>query len=115
MSGIVIICMNSAKTKAALIVYSLAFGFSSGTIVPSGSAAFTLCPKDPRDIGTYLGMGMAVSSVAALVASPIGGALIDQYDGFLPMAVFSGIMCIVGGLFAMASKASTPQGLLGKI
>ncbi|KAJ0419388.1 major facilitator superfamily domain-containing protein [Aspergillus carlsbadensis] len=63
-TGLVIFCMTSATTNAGLIVYALFFGFTSGTIVSGASAAFASCPKDARDIGTYLGMGMAVAGVA---------------------------------------------------
>jgi MFS family permease len=112
-TGIVILCMNAAKSTAALIVYSLAIGFSSGTIISGASAAFSLCAEDPRDFGTYMGMGMGVASLAALIGPPVNGALVDQYGGFLQVSIFSGVMCLVGGLTALASKATTPQGILG--
>ncbi len=51
-TGIVIFTMNSVVSNAALVVYSIAFGFVSGTIISGASAAFTICAKDPRDIGT---------------------------------------------------------------
>jgi MFS family permease len=50
-TGIVIFCINSATTNAGLIVYSVVFGFASGTIISGSAAAFSLCPKDPRDKG----------------------------------------------------------------
>jgi MFS family permease len=114
-TGIVIFCLTKAETTAALVLYSIAFGFSSGTIVSGGSAAFTVCPKDPRDIGTYLGMGLAVGSLAALIGPPVNGVLVDRYGGFLEVFIFSGVMCLAGGCTALASKAATPQGILGKI
>jgi MFS family permease len=66
-TGIVIFCMNSATTNASLIVYSVVFGFASGTIISGASAVISLCPKDPRDIGTYMGMGMAISGLGLLI------------------------------------------------
>ena len=103
-TGTVIFCMTKAESTTALVLYSIAIGFASGAIVSGASAAFTLCPKDPRDFGTYLGMGIAMSSIAVLIGPPINGALINRYGGFLQASVFSGTMCLVGGCIALASK-----------
>ena len=112
-TAILIFCMNSITNEAGLIVFAIFFGFMSGTIISGASAALSICPKDPRDIGTYLGMGLALASVASLIGPPINGALLEHYDSFFPVAMFSGAMSLVGGLIAVSSKLSTPQGLLG--
>ncbi|KAF2811946.1 monocarboxylate permease-like protein [Mytilinidion resinicola] len=113
MTGVVILCMNKAETTAALVVYSIAFGFTSGTIVSGAAAAFSVCTKDPRDVGTYMGMGMAIASLAVLIGPPVNGALVAKYGEFLELTIFSGVMCLVGGFIAIASKAATPEGLMG--
>ncbi|PYH99745.1 MFS general substrate transporter [Aspergillus ellipticus CBS 707.79] len=114
-TGIIIFCMDKAESNAALIVYSVIFGFSSGTIISGGSAAFTLCPKDPRDLGTYIGMGLGAASLAALAGPPISGKFVDVYGGFFEMSMFCGATCLFGGFLALVSKAMTPQGLFGRI
>ncbi|KAF4340695.1 riboflavin transporter MCH5 [Fusarium beomiforme] len=114
-TGVVILCMNEAKTTAALVVYALAFGFSSGTIISGVSAAFTLVSKDPRNNGTYMGMGLAVSSFAALIGPPVNGALVSKYGGFFQVSVFSGVMCLFGGSLAVLAKLKTKEGLFGRI
>ena len=114
-TGIIICCLNKAETIATLVLYSVVFGFSWGTIVSGSSAAFAVCPKDPRDIGTYMGMGLAVSSFGALIGPPVNGMLVNRYGGFSEAFTFSGVMCLVGGCTALVSKAATPQGILGKI
>ncbi|EED20221.1 monocarboxylate permease, putative [Talaromyces stipitatus ATCC 10500] len=113
-SGVAIFCMNSAKSNDSLIVYSVAFGFASGTIISGGSAAFSVCPQDPRDIGTYMGMGMAISGLGALIGPPINGAIEGKYGGFFEVSMFSGAMCLLGGLVVIAAKLATKQGLLGR-
>lgn len=113
-TGLIVCCMSQPESNAALIVYAVFFGFNSGTVVSGGSAAMATTPKDPRDIGTYLGMGMAVASIAVLIGPPINGRLLDQY-GFLAVGLFSGIACITGGLIAFSSKLATPKGLWGKV
>jgi MFS family permease len=114
-TGIMVFCINEAKTNAAIIVYSVFFGFVSGTIISSASAAISLCTNDPRNLGTYMGMGLGLSAIAVLIGPPINGALIDEYGGFAQVAIFSGVLSSVGGLVALASKSVTSEGLLGKV
>lgn len=113
-SGIVIFCWDKAETTAALVVYSIAIGFTSGTVVSGASAAFTECPTDPRDLGTYIGMGMGLSSFAALIGPPVNGVLVSNYGGFSQVTIFSGVMVLAGSFVAFATKATTPKGLFGR-
>ncbi|KAJ5771157.1 uncharacterized protein N7511_003208 [Penicillium nucicola] len=115
LTGIIIFCMNEAKSTPALIVYSIAFGFWSGTIISGSTAAFSTVIPDPRAVGTYLGTGMAVASLASLIGPPVNGALLNKYGGFLQVSIFSGTMCIVGGFIALLTKTTTSQGLLGRV
>ncbi|KAI0126806.1 major facilitator superfamily domain-containing protein [Xylariales sp. AK1849] len=113
MTSIVIFCLNSATNDTGLIVYSIFFGFTSGTIISGGSAALSVCPKHARDFGTYIGMGMAVAGFGALIGPPVNGAIVNRYGGYLEVSMFSGTMCLVGGLFAVAAKVTTLEGLMG--
>ena len=113
-TGTVVFCMNLPTTNAELIGYSVVFGFFSGTIISGASAAFSLCPKDPRDMGTWMGMGMSISGIGGLIGPPINGAFVDNYGGFSQVSMFSGAMCLFGGCIAYLAKAATPQGLLGR-
>jgi len=113
-TGIVVLCMNAATSIAGLVVYSIAIGFASGTIISGATAAFTACTDNPRNLGTYMGMGIAVGSIAALIGPPVNGALVHRYAGFLELSLFSGVMCLFGGVMAFASKGATTQGLWGR-
>ena len=114
LTALIIFCLNKAETNAELIVYSIAIGFTSGTVISGGSAAYTVIPKDPRDMGTYMGMGLAIGSLAALIGPPINGALADQSNGFLKVSIFSGSMCMFGGILVFVTKIATPKGIFGK-
>ncbi|CCC07207.1 hypothetical protein SMACR_08588 [Sordaria macrospora] len=114
-TGVIIFCMNSAVSNAALIVYSVAFGFGSGTIISGASAAFSVCPKSQQDIGTYMGMGLAISALGGLIGPPINGAFISKFGGFFEVSMFSGAVCLLGGFVAVATKLATPEGFLGKV
>ncbi|KAF2114255.1 major facilitator superfamily domain-containing protein [Lophiotrema nucula] len=114
-SGITIMCMTTAKSTAGLVVYSIGLGFSSGTIISGATVALSLCVNDPRELGTYMGMAMAIGSISALIGPPINGALLDRYSGFLPLSIFSGVFCLAGGAVAFVTKFTTVEGLWGRI
>ncbi|KAK3896678.1 riboflavin transporter MCH5, partial [Staphylotrichum tortipilum] len=65
-TGVIGLCMNTATSTASLVVYSIAFGFSSDTIISGASAAFSICTDDPRNLGTYMGRGVTGSGVRVL-------------------------------------------------
>jgi MFS family permease len=114
-TGIMVFCINEPTTNAAIIVYAIFFGFVSGTIISSASAAISVCTSDPRNLGTYMGMGLGLSAFAVLVGPPINGALIQTYHGFSQVSIFSGLMTLLGGFIALGSKAATKEGLFGKV
>jgi MFS family permease len=114
-TGIIIFCMNKPKSNPALIVYSVAFGFWSGTIISGASAALSILIPDPRVAGTYLGMALGVASMAALIGPPINGALVNKYHGFFEVSILSGTTCVLGGIIAFVIKTRTSQGLMGRV
>lgn len=114
-NAIVIFCMSSTSSTAGLVVYTAVFGFVSGSIISGASAALSVCVDDPRDIGTYLGMGMAVSSLGALIGPPVNGVFVDKYGGFFEVSMFSGSACLVGSLIVVTAKLVTSEGLFGRI
>lgn len=112
-TGIIVCCITSTTSNAGLIVYSVFIGLASGTVVSGSTAAITRVVKDPRDMGTYMGMAMAVASVSVLIGPPINGRLLNNY-GYLPLALFSGIACICGAVAALVSKYYALGSLVGK-
>jgi MFS family permease len=114
-TGLMVFLINEPTTNAGIIVYSVFFGFVSGTIITAASAAISGCTKDPRNQGTYMGMGMGLAACAVLMGPPINGAFIDTYGGFRQVSIFSGVLCLTGGVLALCSKLVTPEGLFGKV
>ncbi|KAH0497995.1 hypothetical protein TgHK011_005276 [Trichoderma gracile] len=113
-TSIVIFCMDSATSNAAIIVYSAVFGFASGTIVSGAAVSITGCAPDPRDIGTYTGMGLALGALGALIGPPIDGAFVKHYAGFFEATMFSGAMCLFGGFIVLVAKFASPQGVFSR-
>ncbi|EHK26035.1 uncharacterized protein TRIVIDRAFT_63367 [Trichoderma virens Gv29-8] len=113
-TSIVIFCMNSTMNNAAIIVYAAVFGFTSGTIISGATVSITGCASDPRNVGTYTGMGLALGAVGALIGPPIDGAFVKHYVGFFEATMFSGAMCLFGGFVVLLAKYASPQGLFSK-
>ncbi|OAA73640.1 Major facilitator superfamily domain, general substrate transporter [Cordyceps fumosorosea ARSEF 2679] len=113
-TGVVVFCFNLPQSNASIIAYAAVFGFVSGTIISGASAAISVFARDARDIGTYMGMGMALASIGVLVGPPVNGAFVKAYGGYFEVSVFSGTVCLFGGILALAIKAMMPQGLFGR-
>lgn len=112
-SGIIIYFMDFVRTDAALIGYSIVFGFWSGTIMSGTTAALPVCTNDLQKMGTYLGMALFLISFGTLIGPPISGALIERY-GFYEAALFSGSITVFGGLITGFAKLYTPAGIFGR-
>lgn len=114
-TAILIFCWQKATTNAGIIVFAAVFGFCSGAIVSGMATCFATIPKNPKNIGTYMGMGLGLASFGALAGPPINGALVDQYGGYEQATIFSGVMVLVAGLIILFGKATTEKGILGKV
>jgi MFS family permease len=88
-----------ANSSAAIIVYSVLFGFSSGGFVSLGSPLIAQI-SDIRQIGVRTGTAFAVQSFGALTGSPIAGAIVTaQHGDFLGLQLFCGF-AMLGSVFA---------------
>ncbi|GKT63083.1 monocarboxylate permease-like protein [Colletotrichum tofieldiae] len=115
LTSISIFCWPKAVTEAGIIGFSAAYGLTSGAIISGGSVVFTLCPKTPKDIGTYMGMGIAFASLAVLVGPPVSGALLNRFHGYSQISIFGGVVCLAGTVLALCAKLFTKEGLLGVV
>lgn len=113
-TGILCFCWPLAKTNASIIVISILLGFCSGAIASGASVAFTLCPDDPKNMGTYMGVGMALAAGAAIAGPPTSGALLDKYGGFDQVSWFAGVTTLFGAMIAIAAKSQSKMGLFGR-
>ena len=103
-TGVLIFCWNKMTTNATMILFAVLYGFFSGAIVSLMSAALAQVPKDARNIGTYMGMGMAIVSIATLIGPPINGALVTRFGAFEQSSTMSGTFAVVGGLSVILTK-----------
>ena len=87
-----------ATANAPIILFAALFGIGSGAGIGLTPA---LCAgiSPIKDIGVRTGTVFAVSSIAALTGSPLGGRIIADSEGtFKDTIVFSGVSCAIGGV-----------------
>ncbi|KAJ0422506.1 major facilitator superfamily domain-containing protein [Aspergillus carlsbadensis] len=100
-TGILTLCWQRVEGSGGVIAFTAIFGFFSGAIISGGTVALASCASDAKNIGTYMGMGMAVVSIAPLIGPPISGALEDTRLGFQAVSDFAGVVGVFGGLFTL--------------
>ncbi|KAK2068949.1 hypothetical protein P8C59_003563 [Phyllachora maydis] len=114
-TGVVTLCLTLATTPGGVVAYAVIFGFCSGAIVSGGSVVFALTADSPRDIGTYIGMGMPLASVAQLVGPPINGVFLAGPAGYTCASLFSGAMLLLGGFVVVLVKLKTAPALFARV
>lgn len=114
-TGMLCLVWQVCKSNAAMIVFAAFYGFFSGAIVSLMSACFAQVPKDPRNIGTYMGMGMFLVAFAALAGPPMNGALVAAHHSFTQASIMSGVLILAGGMMVLVVKSTTEKGVFGKI
>jgi predicted MFS family arabinose efflux permease len=99
MCGALLIAWTAVHSTGALIVFALLYGFFSGSFVSLPPSVLVALSPDLSKVGTRIGMSFSVSSLGALIGSPVGGALLNLHTGhYVRMQVF----CAVAMLFACA-------------
>ena len=114
-TGVLVLVWPRVGGTAGIVVFSVFFGFTSGAIVSGATVALSMCPDSLEDMGTWMGQGMAIASLAALVGPPVTGALVERFGGFTEVSVFGGVFTLVGAALAVVAKIRTPQGVWGRV
>ncbi|CAG8195704.1 unnamed protein product [Penicillium salamii] len=101
-SGLIALCWTKVTSVAGLVLWSAAYGFTSGGILSLQQA----CAAQVATSGT---LGLAIGSVSgsaalsAMANVPISGALVEKY-GYLSLSIFSGVSLLVGGVLLIAAR-----------
>ncbi|KAJ9133406.1 Major facilitator superfamily transporter [Pleurostoma richardsiae] len=96
------------KSAAAIIVYAILFGFSSGGFISLAPTCIAQI-SDIRQIGVRTGTAFAVQSFGALTGSPIAGAILSAQGGtsYLGLQLFCG--CTMAASVVVFIAARTLQ------
>ncbi|KAI0817304.1 MFS general substrate transporter [Xylaria sp. FL0064] len=87
-----------------LVVYSILFGFCSGTFTGLPAAGVVSLSVDKSKIGTRLGMTLAYVGVGVLVGNPIAGAILGRHGNWTGLIVFCASLLVVSGAAILASR-----------
>jgi MFS family permease len=102
MVGVLIMCLITVTSEAALIVIAVFSGFFSGALIGLPPLCFVALTEDKSKIGTRIGMGFGMMAFGVLAGGPgagniLGGAGDLDWDG---LWVFGGVTTLVAaGVF----------------
>ncbi|TQV92910.1 monocarboxylate transporter [Cordyceps javanica] len=96
LTSIATLCFVWATALPTLVIFSLLFGFSSGGIVPLGSACVAQTTPDMGYIGLRIGVMMAICSVGTLAGGPATGAIKDATQQWGGVFIFCAALVMTG-------------------
>lgn len=102
--SVLIFAWISITSNAGIIVFAIVYGAVSGGAISTMISTLAVCAPQPNQMGTYIGMASGVFSIACLTGTPINGALLSHYHGFLAPQIFSGICAIIGSIFLLGAR-----------
>ncbi|KAL9089756.1 MAG: hypothetical protein Q9165_005550 [Trypethelium subeluteriae] len=108
-SGVLMLCMIAVRSSAAMIVLASFAGFFTGVFLAMPPVCFARLTKDKSMIGTRIGMGFAIVSLAMLIGGPGGGGILGQVDplNWTGLWVFGGATACVAGLMYSLLRVRT--------
>ena len=95
-------CWISIKNTPGLVVFSVLYGFVSGTFVTLGAPIVFSLTEDPSTVGTRLGMLTGMCGIGLLVGNPIAGAILDR-GSWVGLQAWAG--CVILAAAAMIAWA----------
>ena len=92
------------KSTAAIIVYAMLFGLSSGGFISLGPALIAQV-SDISQMGVRTGAAFAVASFGSLTGSPIAGAIVSAQGGsYLGLQLFCGCTMLASVVVFVAAR-----------
>ncbi|KAI1185528.1 putative MFS monocarboxylate transporter [Nemania serpens] len=111
-SGIIAFTWTAAQNLPGMIVWSIAYGFTSGSVISlQGACAGKLSKREQQ--GTALGFVMGSVSVTALVGTPISGQILLR-GGYLGLGIWTGATLLVGGVVLAAARLKLDGKILAR-
>ncbi|KAH7020842.1 major facilitator superfamily transporter [Microdochium trichocladiopsis] len=111
-SGLVGFVWTKATTLAGLIVWSMAYGFTSGAVMSlQGACAGKLAP--PQAQGIAVGVMMGFLSISSLIGTPISGQILSR-AGYLALSAWTGATLLAGGAVTGAARFTVHRELLAR-
>lgn len=103
-TAILAFCWLAVHSTAGIIILTILYGGFSGGFVSLTPVVMIVLTKDLRDLGTRLGMMFAVLSIALLVGTPIGGAILIGSGSYTGVQIFCGATIALCSLITMCIR-----------
>ncbi|KAL4757377.1 putative MFS monocarboxylate transporter [Aspergillus foveolatus] len=106
-TGLVAFCWAGVRNFGGVYGFAAFYGLAAAGIQSLFPATLSTLTTDLKKMGARMGMVMSVVGVAALIGSPIAGALVQRGDGdYLYAQMFMGSVIIAGTLNLIAARAA---------
>ncbi|RAL06896.1 putative MFS monocarboxylate transporter [Aspergillus homomorphus CBS 101889] len=106
-TGVVAYCWTAVRSYDGLYVFSAFYGLAAAGIQSLFPATLSTLTTDLKKTGVRMGMVLSVVAVAALIGTPIAGALVDRDGGqYLSAQMFMGSAILAGTLTLVAARTS---------
>lgn len=111
-SGILALAWIRIKNTPGLIVFSVLYGISSGTVVSLPPSAIGSISNNLSEIGSRLGTSFFFAAFGTLIGNPVAGKLVDIESGeFYKGQVWSGVLILSSTVFLSLAQYSKRTGL----
>ncbi|KAE8308728.1 major facilitator superfamily domain-containing protein [Aspergillus transmontanensis] len=106
-TGVVAYCWAAVNNPGGMYAFSVFYGLAAAGIQSLFPATLSTLTTDLKKTGVRMGMVLSVVAVAALIGSPIAGALIQLNDGqYLYAQMFMGSAVVVGAVTLFAARVA---------
>ncbi|KAL4919108.1 major facilitator superfamily domain-containing protein [Aspergillus aurantiobrunneus] len=106
-TGLIAFCWAGVQNLSGVYGFAAFYGLAAAGIQSLFPATLSTLTTDLKKMGARMGMVMSVVGVAALIGSPIAGALVQRGDGdYLYSQMFMGSVIIVGTLNLVAARVA---------
>ncbi|KAK8212264.1 MFS monocarboxylate transporter [Phyllosticta capitalensis] len=100
LSGIICLAWIAVDTISGCIAFAFFYGFASGAVLSVSPLSLASITKDPRQLGTRIGMSFGLGAFGLLAGNPSAGALVNTETGsFVKAQVFGGVFLLAAGIF----------------
>jgi MFS family permease len=106
-TGLMAYCWAAVDSLGGLYAFAAVYGLSAAGIQSLFPATLSTLTTDLKKTGVRMGMVLSVVGAAALIGSPIAGALVEQNDGgYLYAQMFMGSTVMAGLLTVIAARVA---------
>ncbi|KAJ5667959.1 uncharacterized protein N7477_006529 [Penicillium maclennaniae] len=107
-TAIVAYCWSAVHDMSSLYAFAVFYGLFAAGIQSLFPATLSTLTTDLKKIGVRMGMVLSIVAVAALIGSPIAGALVSTDDGeYLYAQMFMGSAIIAGTVVLIGARVTT--------